>query len=427
MRLKRGLIIGTCLELFAIVLANWQALGGIRTDEAKYLLNIPYPHPPLMRWIFSMTESLAPVGSGFQEMLWRLLLATLLVQAVWLVWDMTSPDRSGGASKGHMEDRMMVCAGWLLSAAVLTQAGTIAMAPIMAVQALALLWLRTRPVIVGRFPAWIGLGWLATVFTSYTGVLLFPLAWDALRRAKISRGETAVYVFGPVALLALYTLTNPLIPAIMLVHGNEGTGTGFATQTLGFARLWLIGGSAVASAVGTWGIVTGRDRPLLFSALLVSAYVFFSITPWYYAILFAPLFVGGLRNVFHERRHPHAFPLLSCLLFSSAIIVWFWQPQRAAGPARETMQAIAALQDSDEPVPPFEALNGSRAEAGTVLIAGSFGHEWQYESRGAIRRYRLELVKDATAIVCLNACDPMFDTSGWRRVPGVPAETWVRK
>lgn len=403
MRIRKEWTIVGSLELLAVALANWQALGGVRTDEAKYLLNIPYPHPPLARWIFALTEALP-----FQEMFWRLLLATLVVQAVWIVWDMTRTL--------HAEDRIVVCAGWLLSAAVLTQAGAVTMAQIMAVQALVFLWLRSRPVtddvsVIRRRPAMIGLLWTATLFTSYPGALLFPLAWNVLRRSGCSWKEMAAYFAGPVVLLALYTMTNPLALAIMLVHRNEGLETGIVAQIAGFIRLWLVGGSAVASLAGTWGIIAvRRDWPLLFSSLLIFAFVFFSITPWYYAILFTPFFVGGLWKIFRNRRHPHAFPLTACMIFACGLIVWFVQPARTPGPAREVMQAI-----------------NDASESGSVLIAGSFGHEWQYESRNAIRRYRREFVKDSAAVVCLNPCEPMFDTSGWKRLLDLPVETWVRK
>lgn len=398
MRIKKEWIIAGCLALPAIALANWQALGGVRTDEAKYLLNIPYPHPPLMRWIFSLTEALP-----FQEMFWRLLLATLVVQAVWLVWDMTRTF--------HLEDRIIVCAGWLLSSSVLTQAGAMTMATIMAVQTLAFLWLRTRPETAGGKPALVGLLWTATLFTSYPGLLLFPLAWDVLRRSGCSWKEMAAYFAGPVVLLSLYTMTNPLALAIMLVHSNEGLKTGSSAQITGFIRLWLIGGSAVASLIGTWGIVAVRkDWPLLLSSLFVFAFVFFSITPWYYAMLFTPFFVGGMWKVFRHRLHPHAFSLITCMIFACILIVWFAQPASVPGPAREVMRAI-----------------GTAAESGPILIAGSFGHEWQYESRSEIRRYRPEFVKNSVAVICLNACEPMFDTSGWKRLLDLPVEAWVRK
>ena len=78
--MRRALII-IGLEGYALALAWIQSLGGVRTDEAKYLLDIPYPHPPLMRWVLNLTE-----GFTYQEMLWRMIFATLLVQAVWLVY-----------------------------------------------------------------------------------------------------------------------------------------------------------------------------------------------------------------------------------------------------------------------------------------------------------------------------------------------------
>ncbi|NOS67848.1 MAG: hypothetical protein HOO67_05815 [Candidatus Peribacteraceae bacterium] len=402
MRRKTELIIAGCLELLAVALAKWQALGGVRTDEAKYLLNIPYPHPPLMRWLMSMTEMLP-----FQEMFWRLLLATLIVQAVWLVWDLTNPERSGAKSKGHLEDRMMICAGWLLSSAVLVGAGSILLAPVMALQTLVFLWLQTRSDVSKKMPAAIALFWLATVFTTYTGVLLFPLVWNILRRGGCTIAQTALYVFGPVVLLFLYTLTNPLALAIILVHRDEGLRTGLAAQAMGFGTLWIIGGAGVASAVGTWGILRSRDKALLLSFILVCAYCFFSITPRYYAVMLTPFFVAGLWKIFHARRHPHAFPLLGCLICASAVITWFVQPIRTPVVAREVMSAASG--------------------SGTVLISGPFGHEWQYESRSEVRRYRPEFTKDAAAIVCLNPCEPMFDTSGWKQLKDLPVEAWVRK
>jgi len=47
----RKLIAAVALQIYALLLAGVQLLGGVRTDEAKYLLNIPYPHPPLARFL----------------------------------------------------------------------------------------------------------------------------------------------------------------------------------------------------------------------------------------------------------------------------------------------------------------------------------------------------------------------------------------
>jgi hypothetical protein len=96
------------LEFYSFALAGVRHVGGVHTDEAKYLLNIPYPHPPLARWILHWTE-LIP----FQELLWRIVFATLLIQAVFFVWDM--------ARMRTREERFTLCGLWLFS----TGAGTL--------------------------------------------------------------------------------------------------------------------------------------------------------------------------------------------------------------------------------------------------------------------------------------------------------------
>ena len=59
------------LQAWAILLAFVQTLGGgVRTDEAKYLLNIPYPQPPLARWILGWTEALPLMKEGAKWMLY---------------------------------------------------------------------------------------------------------------------------------------------------------------------------------------------------------------------------------------------------------------------------------------------------------------------------------------------------------------------
>ncbi len=397
MRVRQQWIILGGLELLALALSKWQALGGVRSDEAKYLLNIPYPHPPLLRSVMSFTENLP-----FQEGFWRLLLATLLVQAVWLVWDMTRTF--------HLEDRILVCAGWLLSSAVLTQAGSIMMAPVTALQALFFLWLSLRPDVSKKIPGMIGLLWLASLFTAYQVILFLPLVWSLLRRSGQSRSMTALYVFAPILLLALYSLANPLTLGAMLIRRDQGISISLLSRFMGLGKLIIIGGAGVASVLGIWGIAKSRDRGLQMSLLLVCGFLFFSIPQTYYAILFTPLFVAGLYSLFHGRHHPHAQPLLAGLIAACAVITWFAQPGRIPSHAREVAQAIA-----------------HQKWGGRLMIAGSFGHEWQYEYNDEILRYRPELESSAQAIICLNTCEPMFNTTGWKLLPGVPVQAWVQK
>jgi hypothetical protein len=396
MRLKPQYGFATALQALALLLAKWQGLGGIRTDEAKYLLSIPYPHPPLARAVLSATEALP-----FQETLWRVVLATLLVQAVWLVWDMTR--------RFHLEDRVMVCATWLLSAAVLVQSGSIMMTPLTALQALLFLWLRTRRDLVRAAPGWVSLLWMATLFTAYQGLLLLPLAWGTLRHGGHSRAKSAVLTLVPVVALVLYSLSNPLALATMLIHRDEATRITVTSRLLGLAKLWLIGGSGVGSIVGTWGVLRSRDRALQLTFVIFCAYFYFSITQPYNAVLFAPFLVEGMRKIFADQVHPHAFPLLSCLIGASAVIVWFSKPSTKMEPARAVMQAIRM-----------------ESQTGPVLINGPFGHDWQYESVVGIRTYGPQLVESAQAVVCLEKC-PSFATSGWKRLQNVPAEAWMKK
>ncbi|MBI5156250.1 hypothetical protein HZA45_03180, partial [Candidatus Peregrinibacteria bacterium] len=119
------------LEAYAIILAFLQAMSGVRTDEAKYLLNIPYPHPPAARFLLGLTD-----GWAYQEFFWRFLFATLLVQAVFLIWSMGKilPRR----------DRFTLCGVWLFSAAFVAQTGSIMMAELTALQGLVFTWLWIR-------------------------------------------------------------------------------------------------------------------------------------------------------------------------------------------------------------------------------------------------------------------------------------------
>lgn len=400
MRRRTELILCIGFFLLSLLLVQWHALIGVHTDEAKYLLNIPYPHPPFFRSIISWTEVLP-----FQEYLWRLIFALLMVNAVWLVWDMTR-------SSTHLQDRMVVCAAWLLSAAVLTQAGTIMMAPVTALQALVFLWLRTRPEYCRRFPGLIALFWMSTLFTAYQGILLLPLAWSAVRRGGMSRSWTMFFVGAPVALLLLYTMSNPLALAAMLIRGDQGSDLNLLMRVIGFGTLWVIGGSFITSIVGTWGVLKSRDPALILTFLLVCAFLFFSIAPSYYAILFAPLFAGGLYALFHDKKHPHAFPILGSLIAACFVVTWLARPDTE--PLR-IRPIVAAAQKA--------GLDTSK----TLLVSGSFGHEWQFESGMPVRHYRPGLIEDAGMIVCSAKCEPMFNTTGWKLAPGALVETWIRK
>ena len=123
MTLVKRLVAIVLLEIYALVLTTWQMGIGIRTDEAKYLLNIPYPHPPLARFILNLTEAVP-----FQELLWRIIFASLIVQATWFI--------RGMAKNFPGTVQIALSIAWLGCMAILQQGGTIMMAPLTALQAL---------------------------------------------------------------------------------------------------------------------------------------------------------------------------------------------------------------------------------------------------------------------------------------------------
>lgn len=396
----RRIVVAIGFEVYALLLAGLQALGGIRTDEAKYLLNIPYPHPPLARFLLSLTA-----GLPFQEMFWRIVFASLLVQAVWIV---------EGMAKGlHGEQRLAAMGGWLLCAAVLLQAGSIMMAPLTALEGLLLLALLFRARRRGNAWSpwmWFGAGvlWAASLTTAFQAVLYLPVVVALFARAPLRFWQKMLYVTAPLLPAVLFALANPLILQSFLLAGGQNGGTPLLTRAVNLFQAWCIGGSIVLGIVGITGMILDRQWALLASVVLVCTFVFLSFR-LYYAILFTPLFVAGaipfIRRFWHR---PLSLP--APILLITFLCLLLFPPQLRMGPARATMAKIS-----------------ERQAGGDVLIAGSFGHEWQYESPFPVLRYNRALLPQAQAVVCLDACDGIADAEGWRQLPGTPAEVWVRE
>ncbi|MBT7345399.1 hypothetical protein HN854_05240 [Candidatus Peregrinibacteria bacterium] len=357
-------------QLYALLLVVVQLSYGVRTDEAKYLLNIPYPHPPLLRWIMSQTEFLS-----FQEVFWRIIIATIVIQSVWIVRDMARGLLSG--------QRKFIMLYWLLSAAVLLQAGTIMMAPITAIQGLIFLWLLTRPNIVNRFPAIVSLFWLISLFTAYQAALYVPIVFILFFRSDISKSKKYICVGLPLLLLSVYTITNPLVVVSMFSAGSQNTSLPASQKLEYLFLLWAVGGSVVLSALGTVGMIVKKRWDLLFSMLLVCIYVLLSFR-MYYAILFTPLFIAGALST----------PRLLCSCKSRIFLIAFVAlgMYLQYGPSVEPSAARVVS----------SYINGID---GTVLINGSYGHEWQYELRQPVRSYKEKLIEDASIIVCLEECE----------------------
>lgn len=378
------------LEGYAVLLALLQVSNGVRTDEAKYLLSIPYPHPPLARWSLSLFD-----GFAWQEPAARVLFATLMVQAVWLTWDM------GRALK--LPARLSLCVLWLGSAAFVLQAGTVMMAPLTALEALVFLWWLSRPREALPGAATVGFFWLVAVFTALQGVLLAPLAIAVLRLKGASWKACLWYIGAPLVLVGLYAIGNPLIMASFGLQAGKDAGDTLLDRGAGLLWILALSGSGVGALAGVVGLALKRHWFILASFALVCAYVFVGRFD-YYAILFLPFFVTGAKHLW--RRMPVlAVPTAVLLLACTALLLTHHVPLFAPrSPARYVLRQLPD---------------------GPVLFEGSFGHEWQYEASPGQRLLRYSDATDAVGdvVVCFDRCERV-EAAGWMELEGGLADTW---
>jgi hypothetical protein len=367
------------LEVYALGLAFFRYASGVMTDEAKYLLNIPYPHPPLARWIIHLTD-----GWQYHEIFWRIVFATLTVQSVWLILALARKKQRGNESSLPMFGAVL----WLFSLALVTQAGTVMMAVLTALQGLVFVLLTLHGPLRRRTYIWVALFWLASVFTNYQVALYLPLVAVIFWRAPLPRRLRLFYIGAPLLLLTLYSATNPLALVSMVGAASKDASRSLLERFWGVIVTWFIAGSSIGSIVGTAGIVHSRRWDLLLSLLLVAAYIWLSYRG-YYALLFLPLFVGGAFSLpLQNMRH------VSFIRAEAAMIafVLFFLPPIQKNLARDVTQILAARGVFVQ------------KENGAAIIVGSFGHEWQYYSPYPVFRYTPRLLGPNDVIMCLDAC-----------------------
>ena len=386
------------LQAYAFFLAWLHGLGGVQTDEAKYLLNIPYPHPPLLRWIMGQTASWS-----FQEMFWRVVLATLVVQAVWLVWDMTR-----GLPRAA---RVAVSVAWLLSPSILLQGGTIMLGPVTAFAALLMLWvlLRQRQGMAVMPEIW-GFLWAFALLTAYQGVTLLPLAIAGAMRSSGSAHRKAAAVILPLVLLMIVTLTNPFAVATMILHGEEGARMTLGEHARGAFALWMIAGAGIASFVGTLGLIASRRWEILSGFALTILFILTSAPFPFYGILFLPWLVEGVRFAFI------AWPKKADIAAIVFFVLYF-------------LNIVRLSPGSNIPVEPSLAretmwIMKEHVSSGEIAIAGSFGHQWQYESPLPVRRYVPGKLDGVSAVVCLHSCEE--PGAGWKKIDA-GVDMWIRR
>lgn len=390
----RRLISVVALECYAVALAVLQMSGHVHTDEAKYLLNVPYPHPPLARWFLSLFD-----GFPWQELGARILFATLAVQAAWIVWDMGKalPSKS----------RLILCGAWLTSFGVVAGAGTVMMAPLTALQGLVFLWLYLRDEDDARHAGAIALFWLASLFTAYQAALFFPFVIAIFLRMKLPLWKRMAYVAVPLFLLCLYTLTNPFALASMLNQAGKDAAETLAQRASAFGSIALLAGSVVLGIAGTWGIIRSRQPAIGCALLLVCAYVFLGHYA-YYMMLFVPFFVAGSYFLLHAKALPPV-PFATAFGLCAVAVLALHSPVNPATPAREVMRAIA-----------------DRGPRGNIAIVGSFGHEWQYESPYPVLKFSEASLPSAQTVVCpaTGEC-PVRGRAGFSLFLTRP-EVWIR-
>ena len=389
----RRLIVAVGIQTYALALAFVHMLNGVRTDEAKYLLNIPYPHPPLVRTLLGFFD-----GWQWQEHGARLLFATLMAHAVWIVWDMGRSLR--------VSVRCALCVLWLGSAAFVLQAGTVMMAPITALQALLFLWILSLP--QQRLPssAGIGLLWIVTLCTALQGALLLPLVVAALRLRGASWKAVAWYAGAPIVAIVFYALGNPLVLASFGLQAGKDAGSTFMERGQGMLWILVLAGSGIGSIVGIAGLLLKRHWMILASFALFAAYVFLGKFD-YYAIFFLPFFITGAKHLW--RRMPVlAVPSAVLILVCTVLLIAFRTPLLTPrSPAHYVLHQL---------------------DAGMILLKGSFGHEWQYEAAPGqeLRRYSAGLTSQADVAVCFDDCGDL-EERGWVESDGGLAHTWRKR
>jgi len=207
----------------------------------------------------------------------------------------------------------------------------------------------------------------------------------------------------------------------MFMHADKDVSQTLIQRIAETGWVWALGGSIVLSLFGTIGLLRKPTFGLLGSFVLVGAYIFLSRYD-YYAILFTPLFIAGMFPVLKSRPTIRAAIVLGVPFITILMMTGLRPPQYAPSLASSVMKTI------DE-----------QSGSGELLINGSFGHEWQHASKTPVRRFVMDYLDTARAVVCLQSCKELEQQAGWESIAGLPRSThfvllqglpfevWVRK
>ncbi len=371
---------------------------GIHTDEAKYLLGIPYPHPPLFQFLLSSID-----GWAFQEQFVRFIFAFALLSGSWIVWQLVDA-RYGKA-------RFILVMSYFLAPGVLLYSGTVFMSLLTSIEFLLFLWLydmSQKKSGLGWIPCVTGFLWLITLSTALQGILIAPLVFVILRRTLPGVKGMFIWLL-PILVFFVILGANPLSIASFAVHPGHLFDSHWKEFTLEALKLWFVAGGFL-SILGTFALLYRRDIPVLLSFSILCAYTLTSSQP-YYAIILVPFVVFGctrIVDILEHYRHFFVCSTVCCTLF----VLYSSVVSAPEFRVRDFMHHL-----------PSNVLQSS----GNLMISGYFGHEWQYESPLPIRKFSQAALNGAIAVVCIKQCEKSVTEDGhWKQFSTSPFPVYIR-
>jgi hypothetical protein len=410
--MRKKFIAIVLLEVIACLAVYIHLKAGVLTDEAKYLLSIPYPHPPVVREMMAWTK-----GWEWQEWFWRLVFASVMIQSIWLF----------ASAQIVQEKKLMpiIALCFLFSPAIFLQSGTIMLVVPAAAFGMLMICTLLHPSKTTKIPTILfGILWLVALLSVYHSILFAPLVWSAMQASQGTVREKKICFYGPILLLILYSLSHPLALASMI--GVTKTHTSLSL----IARGWdiadtILRGSGLLTLTGIIGAIVEKNRPLLLSLFATLALICLSPQNYYVILLVPSLLAGTLFLLQREkisssnpRIHSGANILLALHIPLSILIITQNFPSQAPSVARETIAWLSTNQQmTDAP----------------ILIDGPFGHEWQYYSPLPLRKFsptlRLEVEKQSQLLICTKqtSCESDIDETLWKKKTGTTLEVWERR
>lgn len=369
--MRRALIVAFGCVAVLLLLVWLRGGAHIVTDEAKYVLNIAYPHPPGLRWLMHWR-----VGSlVFHIWFWRFCMISgwLAAFAYWM-----RHQRFGCPLEWCLLVLWTTGAWWMFAGNLLLVSATSA-------QALVLLaWNQRRN---PPDPRLVSLWWMWMLFTSLQGLLFLPLVIAVLRRS-VTCWRLGMYALWPLACVTLYVLSQPLALAILL-HVTDAPSSRWSDAVTAMAWQWWLG-AGLWLPVAIYGLLRQR---LWWHVTTFGLLSFLAVREQsaYHAVLFLPLIVTGTAAAWPavgQWRYAR-LPFVLIAAATSCFVLW-------------RTGSLQPMVSQSRPV--LTQVGPWLVTQGPLAIVGDFGHDWQYWSPRPVQRLVNVALQQPAAIVCLQAC-----------------------